>query len=352
MTSNSSDEKEVEKQSFLKRKNIEISVQRYLIDTLSFMALGLFASLLIGTILNTIGGQLNIPFLVDVIWPLARDLTGPAIGVAIAYGLKAPPLVLFASTITGGGGAALGGPVGAMIATIVGVELGKMVSKETKIDLLVTPAVTIVSGVLVGTLIGPGINAFMVGIGKVIMNATNLQPFLMGIIVSVIVGMILTLPISSAAICLMLSLGGLAAGASTVGCCAQMVGFAVMSYRDNGIGGSLSIGIGTSMLQVPNIVRNWKIWIPPTLTAAIMGPIATVVFKMENIAIGAGMGTSGLVGQFTTYATMDNLGRSGMPMLLTIVGLHFIGPMILTLIIYEFMRKKDWIKDGDLRLDL
>lgn len=352
MSSNSNEDKEVGKDSFLRRKNVEISVQRYLIDTLSFMALGLFASLLIGTILNTIGDQLHIPFLVDVIWPLARDMTGPAIGVAVAYGLKGPPLVLFSATITGAGGAALGGPVGALIATVVGVELGKMVSKETKIDLLVTPAVTIVTGVLVGTLVGPGINSFMTGIGNLIMYATNLRPFMMGIIISVIVGMILTLPISSAAICLMLNLGGLAAGASTVGCCAQMVGFAWMSYKDNGIGGSLSVGIGTSMLQVPNIVRNWKIWIPPTLAAAIMGPIATMVFKMENIAIGAGMGTSGLVGQFTTYATMNGLGRGGLQMILIIIGTHVLAPLVLTAIIYEFMKKKDWIRPGDLKIEV
>lgn len=351
MSKNSEEKKVVKKEGFLKRKNIEISVQRYLIDTLSFMALGLFASLLIGTILNTIGGNLNIPFLSDVIWPLAKDMMGPAIGVAVAYALKAPPLVLFSATITGAGGAALGGPVGALIATMVGVELGKMVSKETKIDLIVTPAVTIITGVLVGTLIGPGINAFMIGIGKVIMSATNLQPFLMGIIVSVIVGMTLTLPISSAAICLMLGLGGIAAGAATVGCCAQMVGFAAMSYRDNGVGGVAAIGIGTSMLQVPNIVRNWKIWIPPTVAGAILGPVATVMFKMENIAIGAGMGTSGFVGQFTTYATMQELGRGGAGMLLTMLGLHIIAPLILTMVIYEFMRKKNWIKPGDLRIE-
>lgn len=341
-----------EKQSFLKRKNIEISVKRYFIDALGFMALGLFASLLIGTILNTIGDKLGIPFLTETIWPLARDMTGAAIGVAVAYGLKAPPFVLFASVITGTAGNALGGPVGAFLAAIVGAELGKMVSKETKIDLIVTPTVTILSGVLVGSLIGPVVGAFMVKLGDLIMYATTLQPFIMGILVSVIVGMALTLPISSAAISLMLGLGGIAAGAATAGCTAQMVGFAVMSFRENGWGGVAAQGLGTSMLQVPNIVRNWKIWIPPTLVGAITGPLATIVFKMENIPIGAGMGTAGLVGQFGTVTAMEAAGKGGMNMYLGILLIHILIPAILTPIIANFMRKKNWIKEGDLKLDL
>ena len=352
MSDNLNEKKDVEKQSFLKRKNVEISVQRYLIDALSFMALGLFSSLLIGTIFNTLGEKLGIPFLSVVIWPIARDMTGAAIGVAVAYGLEAPPLVLFASTLTGAAGNALGGPVGAFIASVVGAELGKIVSKETKVDIIVTPSVTIIAGVLIGTLVGPGVAKFMTGLGNLIMYATSLQPFFMGILVSVIMGITLTLPISSAAICMMLGLSGIAGGAATAGCCAQMVGFAWMSYKDNGIGGSLSVGIGTSMLQVPNIVRNWKIWIPPTLAAAIMGPIATMGFKMENIAIGAGMGTSGLVGQFTTYATMNGLGRGGLQMILIIIGTHILAHLVLTAIIYEFMKKKDWIRPGDLKIEV
>lgn len=340
------------KENFFKRKNIEISVQRYLIDALSFMALGLFSSLLIGTILNTIGSKLNIPFLTETIWPLCKDMTGPAIGVAVAFALKAPPLVLFSSVVTGAAGNALGGPVGALIAVVVGAEFGKMVSKETKVDIIVTPTVTILTGVLVGTLIGPGIAAFMTGLGQLIMYATTLQPFLMGILVAVIVGMALTLPISSAAICMMLALGGLAGGAATAGCTAQMVGFAIMSFKENSWGGLVAQGLGTSMLQVPNIVRNWKIWIPPTLAAAVTGPLATTVFAMENIPIGSGMGTSGFVGQFGTITAMEAAGKGGSMMYVAILLLHFILPAVLTLIFAQVLRKMGWIKDGDLKLDL
>ena len=340
------------KESFLKRKNIEVSVQRYLIDAMSFMALGLFASLLIGTILNTIGDKLHIPFLTETIWPLARDMSGAAIGVAIAHGLQAPPLVMFSAVIIGAAGNALGGPVGAFIATIIGTEFGKMVSKETKLDIIVTPAVTIIVGVLVGSVVGPVVGSFMTGLGSLIMYATTLQPFLMGILVSVIVGMALTLPISSAAICMMLSLGGIAAGAATAGCSAQMIGFAVMSYRENGWGGVAAVGLGTSMLHVPNIVKNWKIWIPPTLVAAITGPLATLIFKMEGTPMGAGMGTSGFVGQFGTINAMEAVGKGGSSMYIGILLLHIIIPMVLTPIITNFMRKKNWIKDGDLKLNM
>lgn len=338
--------------NFLERKDIEFSVQRYLIDAMSSMALGLFASLLIGTILNTLGQSLGIAFLTDVIWPYARDMTGSAIAVAVAYALKAPPFVLFSSTIVGYAGNLLGGPVGAFVSAIVGTELGKVVSKETKIDLIVTPAVTILSGVLVAQLIGPGIAAFMTKTGELIMVATTLQPFWMGIIVSLVVGIALTLPISSAAICMMLGLAGLAGGAATAGCCAQMIGFAVMSYRDNGVGGVIAVGIGTSMLHMSNIVRNWKIWIPPTLAAVITGPIATVVMKMENIPIGSGMGTSGLVGQIGTIAAMNAIGRGGASLYLSIFLLHFFLPAVLTLLFSTLLRKIGWIKDGDLALHL
>lgn len=337
---------------FLKRKNIEFTVQRYLIDAMSSMALGLFASLLVGTILNTIGTSFNIPFLSEVIWPYARDMTGPAIAVAVAYALKAPPFVLFASTIVGFAGNVLGGPVGAFVSTIIATELGKLVSKETKVDLIVTPTVTILSGVLVAQLIGPGIAAFMTRTGELVMAATTLQPFWMGIIVSLMIGIALTLPISSAAICMMLGLGGLAGGAATAGCCAQMIGFAVMSYRDNGPGGVVAVGIGTSMLHMSNIVKNWKIWIPPTLTAAITGPIATVLMKMENIPIGSGMGTSGLVGQIGTINAMGAIGRGGLGLYLNILILHFLLPATLTLLFTYILRKLGWIKDGDLKLNL
>jgi len=339
-------------QSFLKRKNIEISVKRYLIDALGYMAQGLFASLLIGTILNTIGLKLHITFLSETIWPIAKSMTGPAIGVAIAYGLQAPPLVLFASAITGAAGNALGGPVGAFIAAVIGAEFGKLVSKETKIDIIVTPAVTIITGVLIGTLVGPGINAFMTGLGDFIMYATTLRPFLMGIIVSVVVGIVLTLPISSAALCMMLGLAGIAGGAAAAGCSAQMVGFAVMSFKENGWGGFFAQGVGTSMLQMPNIVKNWRIWIPPTLVSAITGPLATIVFQMENTPIGSGMGTSGLVGQIETITAMEAVGKGGLHMYIGILLLHIIIPAVLTPLIGSFMRKIGWIKDGDLKLGM
>ena len=327
-------EKNDAKENFLKKKGIEISFQRYGIDVLGSMAMGLFASLLIGTILNTIGTKLHIPFLSEVIWPIAKDMTGPAIAVAIAMALKAPNLVIFSSVIVGFAGNKFGGPVGAWIATWISVELGKIVSKETKVDIIVTPAVTIVTGVWLGTFLGPAINAVM------IMVATTLRPFWMGMIVSVVVGIVLTLPISSAALCMMLSLAGLAGGAATAGCSAQMIGFAVISFKENGWSGLLAQGIGTSMLQVPNILKNWKIWIPPTMAAAITGPISTMVFRMENIPIGSGMGTSGFVGQIGTVTAMMESGNSSM---------KIYGGILL---FYKMLKSVGWIKDGDLKLDL
>lgn len=334
---------------FLKRKNVEFSLQRYFIDALGYMAFGLFSSLLIGTILNTLGGKLGISLLTETIWPICRDMTGPAIAVAVAYALQAPPLVLFASTVTGAAGNALGGAVGAFVAAIVGAEFGKLVSKETKVDIIVTPAVTILTGVSVGTLVGPIVAGFMAYLGNLIMYATTLRPFLMGVVVSVVVGMVLTLPISSAALCMMLGLAGIAGGAATAGCSAQMVGFAVMSFRENRWGGLLAQGLGTSMLQMPNIVRNWRIWIPPTLSAALTGPVSTMIFKMENTPIGSGMGTSGLVGQFGTIQAMS---ASGPIVYLHIAVLHFLLPAISTLFFAFFLRRWGWIKDGDLKLDI
>lgn len=332
-----------EKESFLKRKNIEISVKRYLVDALSYMALGLFGTLIIGSILNVIGSKLGIPFLTDTVWPAARAMTGPGIAVAVAYGLQAPPLVLFASAVTGmAATTAGGGPAGALVAGIIGAEFGKMVSKETKIDIIVTPATTIIMGILAGVMIGPAINLFMTGFGNMINAATKLQPIPMGIIISVCMGIALTLPISSAAIGMMLGLSGLAAGASAAGCSAQMIVFAFISYEVNGTGGLLSQGLGTSMLQMPNIVRNWKIWLPAIFTSAIVGPISTTIFKMENTAIGSGMGTSGLVGQFGAI----DAGTS----LVAIIVVHFILPIILGLSFYQLMKKMNWIKAEDLKL--
>ena len=316
------------------------------------MAMGLFASLLVGTILKSVGGKFHIAYLTEQVAPMAMSMTGSAIGVAIAMALKAPPLVMFAATITGASGNAAGGPVGALIATVVGVELGKLVSKETKIDIILTPTLTIISGMLAGGVVGPSIAKVMWAFGELVMRATELQPFYMGIIVSVVVGVVLTLPISSAALCMMLGLSGLAAGAATVGCCCQMVGFAVMSFKENGFGGLAAQGLGTSMLQMGNIIRNWKIWIPPTLASAVLGPVATIIFKMENSPIGSGMGTCGLVGQIATVGTMEEIGRGGTNLYLTILLLHIILPAILTLFFAHIMRKKNLIKDGDLKLEL
>ncbi len=339
-------------QSFLKRKNIEISVKRYLIDSLSYMALGLFSTLIIGSILNVIGSKLGIKLLTDTIWPTARVMMGPAIAVAVAYGLQAPPLVMFASVMTGSVGGALGGPVGALLAGIFGAEFGKMVSKETKVDILVTPAVTILVGVAVGSFSGPAINAFMQGFGRLINYATELQPVPMGILISVLMGCALTMPISSAAIGIMLGLNGLAAGAAAAGCSANMIVFAVISYRVNGISGLLSQGLGTSMLQIPNIVKNWKIWLPAIIASAITGPISSALLKMENTAIGSGMGTSGLVGQFGAIEAMEAAGKSGTSVYASIAIVHFVLPIVIGLTVYYIIRKLGWVKPEDLKLNI
>ena len=331
---------------FLKRKNIELSFKRYFVDALGAMGVGLFSSLITGLILKTIGSKANIPILMEF-GAFAGSMVGPAIAVAIAQALQAPPIVLFSCAAVGFAGNLWGGPVGAFLGAIVAAELGKIVSKETKIDIIVTPATTIIGGMGVAKLAGPSVSAMMNGLGLLIMNATELQPGPMGAIISTIMGMILTLPISSAAIAVALNLSGLAAGAATVGCSTQMVGFAVMSYRENGVAGLLSQGLGTSMLQMPNIVRRPLIWVPPTLASFILGPISTLVFKMTNIPSGAGMGTSGLVGQF---GTIDAMGSS--PQILFQIGLmHFFLPAVTTVLIAEAMRKMGLIKEGDMKLD-
>lgn len=329
---------------FLKKKEIEISAKAYFLDALGAMAFGLFASLLIGTIFTTLGDKLNIPILIEIA-KYAKQATGAAIGVAIAYSLHAPSLVLFSSTVCGIAGNALGGPVGAYVAAVISTELGKLVSKETKIDILVTPSVVIISGVLLAMFVGPGINAFMEAFGRFIENATEMRPFIMGIVVSVSVGIALTLPISSAALCIAIGLSGIAAGAATAGCCAQMVGFAIMSFKENRWSGIISQGIGTSMLQMPNIIKNPLIWIPPTLTSAITGPIATCIFQMENVSIGAGMGTCGLVGPLGVITAMPD---GGTKMWIGILLICFVLPAILTWIFGEIFRKLNWIKENDL----
>lgn len=330
---------------FLRKKGINLSWRTYFIDALGAMAFGLFASLLVGTILNSLGQSLHIGYLTERVWPLANSASGAAIAVAIAASLNAPNLVLFASTIVGLGAYELGGPVGVFLATIFGVEFGKLVSKSTKLDIIITPSVTIIVGILVGDLIGPYVASFMKAIGLFIMKATELRPFFMGIVVAVTIGMALTLPISSAAICMMLSLEGLAGGAATVGCSAQMIGFAVISYKDNGLEGLLAQGLGTSMFQVPNIIKNPWIWLPPTLASAIIAPIGTLVFKMKNTPLGSGMGTSGLVGQIGTINAM------GISAIFKVILLHIILPAILSYIIYRLMKNKGLIKDGDMKID-
>ena len=348
---------------FFKKKDIEISFKRYVQDALSAMALGLFATLLMGTILDVLGTQTaNLfgdnaisAFLVEI-GGVAKSMMGAGIGVAVAWSLKAPPLVLFSSAVTGMLGATLtgfgitlaGGPAGAFVAAALGAEFGKMVSKETKVDILVTPAVTIIIGGIAAKLVGPAVGWCLFRLGDAIMAATVWQPFFFGIFIAVVVGLALTAPISSAALCIMLDLSGLAAGAATVGCCAQMVGFAVASFKENGVGGLVAQGIGTSMLQVSNIIKHPWILVPPTLTAAIIGPIATCVFKMTNIPVGAGMGTCGLVGQIGTFTDMGFT----FDVLWKVVLLQIVLPAILAIIIDKIMRKMGLIKDGDYKLDL
>lgn len=341
--------------AFLKKKDIEFSAKRYFQEALSAMALGLFASLLIGLIIKTLGEQTALllgentvsAFLVET-GTIAMGLMGAGVGVAVAWGLKAPPLVLFASAITGMMGAQLGGPAGAFLAAAFGAELGKLVSKETKVDILVTPAMTLIAGMISATVFGPVVDALMTGLGQIIMNATEMRPFIMGIIVAVVVGLALTAPISSAALCIMLGLGGLAAGAATVGCCAQMIGFAVISFKDNGVGGLVAQGIGTSMLQISNIIKNPWILLPPTLAGAILGPVATVVFQTTNIPIGAGMGTSGLVGQIGTFTSMGFTWS----VLGIVLFLHIALPAMLALVVDKGLRKLGKVNPGDYKLDL
>ena len=327
----------------------------YITRVLSGMAQGLFASLIIGLIIKQIGHYSNI-LLLEQFGMIAQYLTGPAIGIGVALAVKAPPLGVLCSAVAGAVGAGtfmlgdgtailkmnLGEPVGALVAGLAGAEVSKRVAGKTGVDIMVVPLATILSGSLVGHFIAPPISALMTYLGAFINSLTTLYPLPMGILVSTVVGMVLTLPISSAAICISLGLSGLAAGAAVVGCSSQMIGFAVSSYKENKLGGLLSQGIGTSMLQIPNIWKNPLIWIPPTLTAAILGPISTLVFKMENNSAGAGMGTSGLVGQFNAIAVM---GVDAWPQ---VVLMHFILPACLSILFSTVMRRRGWIKDGDM----
>ena len=357
--------------AFLKRKNIIFSARRYGIDALGAMAQGLFCSLLIGTIVKTLGQQLNLPFLVEV-GGYCSAMSGPAMACAIGYALQAPPLVLFSlatvgyaantlgsTTLAGTPGA--GGPLAVLVIAIVAAELGKAVSKETKVDILVTPLVTILSGVGLSALIAPAIGTAASSVGEFVEWATIQQPFLMGILISVVIGIALTLPISSAAICAATGLTGLAGGAAVAGCCAQMVGFAVLSFRENRWGGLVSQGLGTSMLQMGNIVKNPRIWIPPTLAAAITGPLATCLFRFQmndpSGGVASGMGTCGMVGPIGVYAGWVNDVAIGAKEAITamdwvaMVLICFVLPALLSHLFGIGCRKLGWIQDGDLKLD-
>ena len=347
--------------AFLKRKNIEISVKRYLVDALGAMAQGLFCSLLIGTILNTVGTQLHIDFITKV-GSFASAMSGPAMAIAIGYALQSPPLVLFSLTAVGYASNSLGGaggPLAVLFIAIIAAEFGKAVSKETKIDILVTPLVTIFVGCALAMLIAAPIGKAASWLGNIIMWATELRPFLMGVLVSVVVGIVLTLPISSAAICAALSLTGLAGGAAVAGCCANMVGFAVLSFRENKWGGLISQGLGTSMLQMGNIVKNPKIWIPAIAASAVTGPLATCVFHLEQngAAVASGMGTCGLVGPIGVYTGWLNDVASGAKAAVTVADwlgmllICFILPGVLSWLFGLFCRRLGWIMDGDLKLN-
>lgn len=345
---------------FLQRKDIVISAKRYGIDALGAMAQGLFCSLLIGTIINTLGTQLHLPFL-NTVGDYATAMSGPAMAVAIGYALHCPPLVLFSLVAVGNASNGLGGaggPLAVLIIAIIAAECGKAISKETKIDILVTPLVTIFVGVGLSAVFAPAIGRAASSVGQLIMWATDQQPFVMGMLVSVIVGIALTLPISSAAICAALSLTGLAGGAAVAGCCAQMIGFAVMSYPENKVGGLISQGLGTSMLQMGNIVKNPRIWIPAIVTSAITGPIATCIFKfqMNGAAVSSGMGTCGLVGQIGVYTGWVNDIANGTKTAITamdwtgLILICFVLPAVLCPLFTILLKKIGWIKEGDLTL--
>lgn len=345
---------------------------RVFIDGLTGMAQGLFATLIVGTIIQQIGNLIggSTGEMIFLLGKVAAAMTGAGIGVGVACRYKASPLVVVSAAISGMIGAFAskllagtvlvegtivlagpGEPLGAFLAAYVGIELGLLVTGKTKVDILVTPLVTISAGSVVGLILGPPISQFMLALGNLINWGTEQQPFIMGIVVSVLMGMILTLPISSAALGVILNLGGLAAGAATVGCCCNMVGFAVASYRENKMGGLIAQGIGTSMLQVPNIMRKPIIWLPAIVSSAILGPVSTMVLHMTNNATGSGMGTAGLVGQIMTMETMTATEPASM-VLIKILAIQIILPAIITLIVSELMRKKGLINDGDMKLEV
>ena len=327
-------------------------LKRWFVEATGAMALGLMASLVVGVYFQQLSSIRQLVFLA----PLAKmaaatsPVIGAAVGVAIAVTLKHRPLVIYASGVTGAIGYAAGGPVGAFVGALIGAEVGGLIAGRTKLDIVLTPFVTILTGGLAGHFMGPVVGSFMTKLGEVINYATTLQPILMGIIIAVIMGLAITSPISSAALAISLGLSGLAGGAATVGCCVNMIGFAVISFRDNGIDGFIAQAIGTSKLQLPNVIRKPIVWVPATITCAILGPISTAVFKMQNNKIGAGMGGSGFVGQINTFLEMSGGTSSNAVIIIKIVVLQYILPAVICFAIYTFMRKKKWIKDGDMKL--
>ena len=359
--------------SLLIMKNLKQYLNHIFIDGLSGMSLGLFSTLIIGTILQQIGTLIdgNVGTTIFLIGKLAAAATCAGIGVGVAYKFKETPLVVISAAVSGMVGgfatkilagsiisdtgvitlAGPGEPLGAFIAAIVGIEIGHLIAGKTKIDIIITPLISIGVGSIVGLLLSPPISQFMTWLGTIIMFAMEQQPFIMGILVSVIMGILLTLPISSAAIGVILNLDGITAGAAVVGCCCQMVGFAVASYRENRLGGLLAQGVGTSMLQIPNIIKKPVIWLPAIISSAILGPISSTFLKMTNNATGSGMGSAGFVGQIMAYQTMTQIASSKI-VVLQIIVMHFVLPALLTFIISEFMRKKEWIKEGDMALEL
>ncbi|MBR2078921.1 MAG: PTS sugar transporter subunit IIC [Clostridia bacterium] len=336
----------------IKMKTVKTYLKRYFVDAMSYMALGLFSSLIVGLIISQLAKIPGLSVLSGFTGVLSASspVVGGAIGAAIAYGLKSKPLVVFSCIAVGAFGYELGGPVGAYVASLVANEVSRLVSGRTKIDIVITPLVTIVTGGFVSTFVGPYLSDFMTGLGEVINAATQLHPFPMGITVSVLVGLALTAPISSAALCIMLGIDGIAAGAAAVGCAAQMVGFAVTSFRANGVGGLVSQGIGTSMLQFGNIMRHPQIVLAPTLAGAILGPVSTCVMKMTNTPTGAGMGTSGLVGQFGAYSAMAE-GFGSMESIVMIVIMHVAAPALLSLFFHMIFKKLGLVKDEYLKLN-
>lgn len=333
---------------FLNKKGISLSPQDYFVKAISFMALGLFSSLLMGLIIKTMGEKIGIPSFIEIgEFAMDAKIVGAAIGAAVAFSLKAPPLILFSSVFVGAFAGQIGGPAGSFFAVLISVELGKLIHGLTKLDIILVPFSVFVIGYYMAKFVGIPIQELMTGLGSLINWSTEQQPFLMSILVATIMGLALTAPISSAALSFMMGLDGLAAGAAVIGCSAQMIGFATISYKENGISGWIAQGIGTSMLQIGNVVKNPLILIPPTFAGMISAPIAVGIFKMTNNQAGAGMGTSGFVGQFMAFETMG----FSVEVFSLVLGFHILLPALLSMVIFAFMRKKNWIKKGDLLLE-